>query len=697
MKQTNHPSNNLINEKSPYLLQHAYNPVNWYPWTDEAFELARQQDKPVFLSIGYSTCHWCHVMEKESFEDDEVASLMNDSFINIKVDREERPDIDNIYMTVCQLSTGSGGWPLSIILTPNKEPFYIDTYIPKDTRFMKIGMKQLIPQINKLWKENRSKIYDTSNNMSQILIDYSSKDNKSKLVPEVLKYAFESLYGQFDHEYGGFGRGMKFPSPHNLLFLLRYWKRYNNNNALLMVESTLSSMKNGGIYDHIGYGFHRYSTDRQWLLPHFEKMLYDQAMISIAYLEAYQATGVKCYLETAEETIKYVLRDLTDNEGGFYAGEDADSEGIEGKFYTWKYDEIVNILGEQDAKIFSQIYNIDEEGNFKDESTRVPTGENIPHLIPNLSKASSNLNKNKNDMKKHVDSIKEKLFEKRKQRIHPHKDDKVLTDWNGLMIAALAKAAQITGNELYIIAAQNAVNFIKTKLVTKEGRLLHRYREGEASINAYLDDYAFFIWGLIELYEVTYDISLIKTALDLNDKLINHFWDHENAGFYFTADYAEKVLVRKKEYFDNAIPSGNSVAMLNMIKLARLTSRIDLENMSHQLATTFARLIKKMPSAFTHLLVAYDYLLGPSFEIIIAGNIESKDTRAMLETINSQFIPNKMIALSQEKEFNELKEVLNIIKNYKMLNNKATAYICKDNSCNNPLNEVEKVLKILTD
>jgi len=532
MNNESRKANHLINEKSPYLLQHAYNPVDWYPWGEEAFEKARRENKPIFLSIGYSTCHWCHVMEHESFEDSTVAEEMNKTFISIKVDREERPDIDNIYMSVCQLLTGSGGWPLTIIMTPKKKPFFAGTYFPKETRFGRIGIIELTQKIAESWIVERDKINSSAEQIVEAIKNQQNISGNSEITEEAMNNAFEQFKSRFDSQFGGFGSSPKFPSPHNLTFLLRYWKHTGNLDALKMVEKTISSMRLGGIFDHIGFGFHRYSTDREWFLPHFEKMLYDQAMLTSAYIETYQATQNEEYALVAREIIEYVLRDMTSSEGGFYSAEDADSEGIEGKFYVWSIDEIRKILNEKEAQLFITTYNLEQDGNFSEEATKIKTGENIPHLKSNLHDIAKRIVLNQSELERRLETIRQKLFAEREKRIHPYKDDKILTDWNGLMIASLAKTARVLDNDKFKNAAIKAMEFILTKMKDSNNRLLHRYRDGEFSIQATLDDYAFVIWGLLELYETTFDINYLKTAIELQNTQNEYFWDEINFGYF---------------------------------------------------------------------------------------------------------------------------------------------------------------------
>ncbi len=683
-------------EKSPYLLQHAYNPVDWYPWGEDAFEKAKTENKPIFLSIGYSTCHWCHVMEHESFEDTEVAELMNDAFVCIKVDREERPDIDSVYMAICQMMTGSGGWPLNIILTPDKKPFYAATYIPKDGRFGHIGMLELIPHIKEVWEKRHEEVLRSAEQITSALQQASGDSRGTDLDESSLTIAYEQLSQRFDEQYGGFGTAPKFPTPHNLLFLLRYWRRTGNEKALEMTEKTLYSMRNGGIYDHIGFGFHRYSTDTKWLVPHFEKMLYDQAMLAMAYTEAYQATGKDEYKKTAHEIFSYILRDMTSSSGGFYSAEDADSEGEEGKFYVWTGDEVRKILGEKDADIIIEAFNIENNGNFREQPTGEKSGRNILHLKKSLSEMASDLKMPEKDLRIKLDEATRKLFTSRESRIRPHKDDKILTDWNGLMIAALAKGAQAFDEPRYAEAATQALTFIINNMRMPDGRLLHRYREGQALIPAYLDDYAFLIWGLLELYEATFDPSYIKTALSLNQDLLSHFWDESRGGFYFTSDDSEELFTRPKEIYDGATPSGNSVAMLNLLRLSRITSDSSLEERAAKIGSAFSGNIRQMPSAYTQFLVGLDFALGPSYEIVITGDSGKENTMAMLNVLRREFLPNKILLFRPtEAEAPDISRLATFTKDMSTIDGMATAYVCSNYSCKTPTTDINKMLELL--
>ncbi len=682
--------NRLINEKSPYLLQHAYNPVDWYPWGKEAFEKANKEDKPVFLSIGYSTCHWCHVMEKESFEDEDVAAAMNDAFVSIKMDREERPDIDSIYMEACLKMTGSGGWPLNMILTPDKKPFFAATYIPKESKSGSIGILELIPRIKNLWNSKREEVEQLAAQNLSALKDVSASG--AELNEDVLHGAYEQLLGIFDEEHGGFGDAPKFPTPHNLTFLLHYWRRTGDKMALFMVEKTLSAMRRGGIYDHIGFGFHRYSVDLELFVPHFEKMLYDQALLALAYIEAYQATGKEEYEKTCKEIFTYVLRDMASPEGGFYSGEDADSEGEEGKFYLWTDDEIRSVLSEEEAELVRKVFNIAREGNFPEGKG---TKRNILYMTKSLSASASDLKIPVEELQNRIEAARRKLFDAREKRIHPGQDDKILTDWNGLLIAALAKGAAVFDEPAYTKAAEKAMDFILSKMSDKEGRLYHRYREGEAAVAAFLDDYAFLIWGLIELYETTFKIRYLKKALELCDDMVGHFWDEENFGFYLTADDAEEVLVRKKEIYDGALPSGNSVAMLNLVRLGKMTANSEFEKRASQVGMAFARSISQAPAAHTMLMAALDFNIGPSSEVVISGDLQAQDTKNMLAALRREFIPDKTVIFRPIGEEPEIVQLAGYAKYMQSIEGKVTAYVCRNFSCLPPTTDVGEMLKLL--
>jgi uncharacterized protein YyaL (SSP411 family) len=671
-------TNRLINEKSPYLLQHAHNPVDWYPWGDEAFAKAKAEDKTIFLSIGYSTCHWCHVMERESFEDEEVAALLNKYFVPIKVDREERPDIDYIYMEVCQALTGHGGWPLTVFMGPDKKPFFAGTYFPKNDRMGMMGLMSLLKRVNEAWKNNRDALVNSSEKISFIL-SQPSGELYGKIPDDVFYCAFEEFKSDFDSVYGGFGGAPKFPTPHNIFFLLRYWHFSKESYALEMVEKTLDAMYRGGIYDHIGFGFSRYSTDRKWLVPHFEKMLYDNALLAMAYLETCQATGNQKYVHIAEQIFTYILRDMTSPEGSFYSAEDADSEGKEGRFYVWTPKEVLEVLGAEEGSKFCTIYDITSRGNFE--------GKNIPNLI------KSSIPEGETEF---VNQCRIKLFKHREKRIHPHKDDKILTSWNGLMIAALAIGGRYLNSTTYIDAAEKALKFILTKLVGKYSRLLARYREGESAYPAYVEDYAFLIWALIELYESTYKPFYLQKALEFNDSLLNLFWDNSKGGLFLYGNDSEQLIARPKNVYDGAAPSGNSVAALNFLRLARLTGQYHLEEKAEQQFRVFGTNIINATRSSIFLLTALLFSRAPAKEVVIVGDAIDKDASAMLKIIREGFRPFTL-SLFYSEQHGKLKETAPFLADYKPINGKATAYVCEKATCKAPItdkNELKQALLI---
>lgn len=688
-------ANKLINEKSPYLLQHAYNPVNWFPWSDEAFQKAKKEDKPIFLSIGYSTCHWCHVMEKESFEDEEVAALMNDAFISIKVDREERPDIDGVYMSVCQLVTGSGGWPLTVIMTPDKKPFFTGTYFPKANRYGRIGMMDLIPRIKDVWIKKREDVLNSADEITQAINKTQLIDDQSKLDNSIFEKAYKSFLHRFDEKYGGFGTAPKFPSPHNLIFLLRYYNSTGENKALEIVEKTLIEMRKGGIYDHIGFGFARYSTDQQWLVPHFEKMLYDQAMLIMAYTETFLITKNEIFKQTAKEIIEYVLRDMTNEEGGFYSAEDADSEGEEGKFYLWDEDELGKILSKEECEFVTEVFNVETAGNWIDESKGMMPGTNILHLKKSYTELSDEFNISETDLKEKIEIVRKKLFDFRERRIHPHKDDKILTDWNALMIAALCKAGQAFDDQDYIAAAEKSYRFIEKYLTKQDGALLHRFRDGQSGLQAHIDDYAFLINASIELYETTFKLKYLERALQLNDILFNNFLDGKNGGFFFTSEDGEELIARQKEIYDGAIPSGNSIQMLNLLRLARLTGKSELEEIANQMIQTFSGTVNKSPSIFSQFLTGLYFIFEKSFEIVFASNNDEYNLKQAVKSLISEYLPNKVMITINQQNQEQMKKIAPFLANMQLVNNKTLIYVCEDFTCNLPVTSIEQMFKLL--
>ena len=677
--------NRLICEKSPYLLQHAHNPVDWYPWSDEAFTKAKAENKPVFVSIGYSTCHWCHVMEKECFDDEEVAKLMNDTFVSIKVDREERPDIDGAYMAICQLMGRSCGWPLNAIMTPDKNPFFVTSYIPKNSRFGLVGMMDLVPQIREVWGTRKAELEKVGADVKSRIEQFEKRLPEEALGKDVLNDAYEKLTRRFDAENGGFGSAPKFPSPHSLLFLLRYWKRTGEKNALVMVEKTLRSMHSGGIFDQVGFGFHRYSTDAMWLVPHFEKMLYDQALLALAYVEAYQATGETKFANAAKQVLEYVLRDLVSLEGGFCSAEDADSEGEEGKFYLWNLEEIQGALSPEDAELAKNLFGIEARGNF-DEPGVGRSGKNILHLPKPIEQVAAESGLTVDGLIPRLDRIRKTLFEAREKRVHPSKDDKVLTDWNGLMIAALARASQVLGEEEYLRAAVKAADFFLEKMLDKNGTLYHRFVKGERAVEGFLDDYAFLVWGLIEVYEASFDDRFLQAASKLTDIMVTRFWDEKEEGFFFSARGSADIMAKRKEVYDGALPSGNSVAILNLLRLSRLNANTAYETMARDMSRTFAGEVKESPSAHTFLLLGVDFALGPAYNVTLVGDLKDEGLLNMLKTLRVRYLPRMEVSL---------KSAAKAGLGFEQIEEKATAYVCRDQTCQSPTNKPLEMLKLL--
>lgn len=682
--QSDREPNRLIKEKSPYLLQHAYNPVDWFPWSNEAFEKAKAEDKPLFVSIGYSSCHWCHVMEKECFSDKEVAELMNQAFVCVKVDREERPDIDGAYMAVCQAMGRSCGWPLNVMMTPNKNPFFVASYIPKLSWFGMVGMLELIPQIKELYLTRRSELENLGQEVKRQISTFEKRTQANEIGKDTLDDAYEQLVLRFDPENGGFGQAPKFPSPHNLLFLLRYWNRTKEKNALSMVEKTLQAMRSGGVFDQVGFGFHRYSTDAKWMIPHFEKMLYDQALLALAYIEAYQATGKEQYKLTAQETLEYVLRDLCSPLGGFYSAEDADSEGEEGKFYMWTQAEIKLALQPQDADLAIKFFGVEPKGNYY-EQPKGWTGKNILYMPKQLEQFAQELNVPVKELTIRLEEIRKTLFETREKRVRPNKDDKLLVDWNGLMIAALARASQVFSDQKYLQGAVKAADFILEHMIGENGVLYHRFAKSERAIGGFIDDYSYFIFGLVELYEACFSEKYLQASLNLTKSLAERFLDVNDGIFYFTAKSDDETVPRIKQAYDGAVPSGNSVELLNLLRLARLSGETGLEEKAHSLLSAFAAEIQTQPLAHTFMLVGLDFIVGPAFNVVLVGNLDDLDMMLVLEVLRKNYLPNMVVSIWSE----------HLLSGYERIDNKATAYVCRGQICMPPTNKVDEMLRLL--
>ncbi|MGO5075985.1 thioredoxin domain-containing protein [Clostridium sporogenes] len=672
-------TNRLINEKSPYLLQHSHNPVDWHPWCEEAFEKAKAEDKPVFLSIGYSTCHWCHVMERESFEDEDVAEILNNNFISIKVDREERPDIDNIYMSFCQAYTGSGGWPLTILMTPDKKPFFAGTYFPKWGKYNIPGIMEILKSINKLWHEDKNKILESSNRILEQIERFQDNHGEDELEEYIIEEAAQTLLDNFDSKYGGFGTKPKFPTAHYILFLLRYYYFKKDEKVLDVINKTLTSMYKGGIFDHIGFGFSRYSTDNKWLVPHFEKMLYDNALLSMAYTEAYEVTKNPLYKVVTEKILDYVKKSMTSEEGGFYSAEDADSEGVEGKFYLWTKKEIIDILGEEDGAFYCNLYDITSRGNFENK--------NIANLIQaNLKDVDNNKDK--------LERIREKLFEYREKRIHPHKDDKILTSWNALMIIAFCRAGRSFKNNNYIDIAKKSVDFIIKNLIDEKGTLYARIREEERGNEGFIDDYAFFLWALIELYEASFDIYYLEKSIEVADSMIDLFWHKEKGGFYLYSKNSEKLIVRPKEIYDGAMASGNAVASLALSLLYYITGEDKYKNLVDKQFKFFAANIKSGPMYHLFSVIAYMYNISPVQEITLAYSEKDEAFCEFINELNNRYIPFSIITLNDKS--NKIEKINKNLKDKIPIKDKTTVYICQDYACREPIMDLEKFKSALS-
>lgn len=595
-------TNRLIHEASPYLLQHAHNPVDWYPWGEEALSRAKNEDKPILLSVGYSSCHWCHVMEKECFENEAIARIMNERFINIKVDREERPDLDELYMKALQLMTGSGGWPMTLFLTPDLIPFHGGTYFPPEDRMGLPGFRRVLMIVSDYYRTRRGEVTRMETQMKSALREaIRITPSQKELDPAVFSKAFELMKNQFDPTHGGFGKAPKFPNPLILTFLLRFWKRTGNKEALKMVERTLEKMSEGGIYDHLGGGFHRYSVDEQWLIPHFEKMLYDNALLSQLYFETYQATRKEKYRRIGEEILFYILREMSHAEGGFYSAQDADSEGEEGKFYLWTKEEIKNILGEEREKLFSAYYGVTPRGNFE-------RGKNILYITSSIEEISREFKLSPSELKRSLKEAQKILFAERERRIRPHRDEKIITSWNGLMISGFVYGFIATEDRVYLQAAQKAARFILERMLMGTD-LMRLFYHGRVQGEGFSEDYAFFIQALLDLYEATLEREYLIKAYELNEVMINRFWDNETGGFFFTDREVLPRVGRSKNPYDQVIPSPNSVAVMNLLRLGSLKKDDSMKKKSEKILRLFYDFLLESPLGFSHLLSSFLFFL----------------------------------------------------------------------------------------
>jgi len=668
--------NHLIHESSPYLLQHAENPVDWYAWNDESLKKAKDENKPIFLSVGYSACHWCHVMAHESFENDEVAKFMNENFVNIKVDREERPDLDDIYQKVCQIATGQGGWPLSIFLTPDQKPFYVGTYFPVLDSYGRPGFGSITRQLAQAWKEKPKDIEKSADNFLMALQKAETVKIPSKLEKTILDEAALNLFQLGDAAYGGFGSAPKFPNAANVSFLFRYAKLTGLSKFNEFALKTLNKMAKGGIFDQIGGGFHRYSTDAKWLVPHFEKMLYDNALIPVNYAEAYQITQDPFYLEVLNKTLGYVLREMTLKEGGFYSAYDADSEGTEGKFYVWKKSEIKEILGE-DAEIFCLFYDVTDGGNWE--------GNNILCNNINISAVAFHFSMPEEKIKELLIRCSEKLLNVRSKRIPPGLDDKVLTSWNALMITAFAKGYRVTGESEYLDAAKNCVSFIETKLLD-DVKLLRTYKNNVAKIDGYLEDYSYFANALLDVFEIEPEVKYLNLAVKLGHHLVDHFWDSESSSFFMTSDDHEKLIIRPKSNYDLSLPSGNSVSCFVMLRLYHLTCEEKFLKIATQIMESQAQIAAENPFGFGYLLnTIYTYLQNPT-EITI---INSENTE-ICNFLYSKFLPESiMVSINNKSQLENLSKFSFFVG--KSFSEKTSVFVCRNFACSLPLESISEI------
>lgn len=685
-------SNRLINESSPYLLQHAYNPVDWYPWGNESLQRAKDEDKPIFLSIGYSACHWCHVMAHESFEDEEIANIMNKNFINIKVDREERSDIDDIYQRVCQLSTGNGGWPLSVFLTPDQKPFYVGTYFPNYSRYGMPGFGTILSQLAEAYKTRRQEIHSATTEFMTAL-SHTAKDVQRQgedidVDRSILDEAAVVLLQMGDPMYGGFGHAPKFPNPSNLLFMLRYYDISGLSRFKDFVMFTADKMAAGGIHDHIGGGFARYSTDQKWLIPHFEKMLYDNALLTKMYAELYQISKNGRYLYVIEKTLDYVIREMTSPDGGFYSAQDADSEGEEGKFYVWSKNEIVNALGDQTiGDIVCEYYGVTQGGNFE--------GKNILNIRTSLNDLAQKYGRQPDMVECIIKDASKRLFEIREKRIKPGRDDKILTSWNGLMISGFAKGYEVTNNKKYLDYAINAVNFIEARIAKGDGRLQRTFKDGISKLNAYLDDYAFYVNALLDVFEVNSKAEYLERAIIYTDFMLQHFWDHNEGNLFLTSDDHEQLIVRTKNLYDLAVPSGNSIVASNLLRLYHIVQNNDYLDRAEKIIKAGAKTALENPFGFGQLLVAIYLYVKKPVEITIMLNTKQKLHSQMVNWLNRQFIPNRIIAMIEnDLQLEQLQKYL-FFKGRNSDNEKENksefAFVCRNNTCSLPIYSIEEL------
>jgi len=678
-------TNRLIHETSPYLLQHAHNPVDWYPWSEEAFEKAKKENKPILLSIGYSACHWCHVMERESFENEKIAALMNELFVNIKVDREERPDLDEIYMNAVQMLTGRGGWPMTVFLTPEGKPFYGGTYFPPEDRQGMPGFPRILQGVAQAYRERPA---DVEKSVAQILETLhhmaESQPSEKDFAPGIIAESCEKIARAYDSENGGLGQAPKFPNPGVYELFLRYYSESGDERYLTMVAQTLSKMAQGGIYDHVGGGFHRYSVDAKWLVPHFEKMLYDNAQLLRIYSQAYVITGEPLYKTVVEESAGYLLREMHQPEGGFYSTQDADSEGEEGKFFVWTLAEIDALLGAEDGEVFARMYDVTEEGNFEEK--------NILHPILTVDQASKFFRKEKSEIEALIARTKEKLFTAREKRIKPFRDEKIIAAWNGLLLSGLAEAIKITGASSCLEASRRTVEFIFGRMF-RDGYLLHVYKDGQAKLRGYLDDYAFVALGLLDLYEVLLDRSLIDRAMELADIMLREFWDERGGGLFYTGKSHEPLISRAKPVFDASIPSGNAIAAQLLLRLYHLVGAEDYHTRAETILRSYYDAMVSQPFGFAHMLCALDQYLHPAKEIVIVGERSDARTTDLVKEIHSLYLPNKTVQVFAPGE--SLEKVSPLMVGKQQIDGRPTAYVCQNFTCSAPVTSWAELKRLL--
>ncbi len=698
-------TNALIDEKSPYLLQHAHNPVNWFPWGEAAFRKAREENKPIFLSVGYSTCHWCHVMERESFENERIADLLNRYFVSIKVDREERPDVDRIYMTFVQATTGSGGWPMSVFLTPDLKPFFGGTYFPPEPRFGHPGFGQVLERVAEAWQFDRAKVLESS---GEIVNQLSKAVNQAPGAAEAgageLAAGFVAFRQSFDKRHGGFGGAPKFPRPSVQNFLLRYWARTGNVEALEMVFATLNAMGHGGIHDHLGGGFHRYAVDYRWFVPHFEKMLYDQAQLAVSYLEGFQISADQYYARVARGILDYVLRDMAHPEGGLYSAEDADSPDParpdvkrEGAFYLWTRAEIDEVLDKPLSDWFCRYYGVQDHGNVHEDPHGEFAGRNILHEPHRVEDIAREFDRPVEEMRAALESARGKLLARRSRRPRPHLDDKILTAWNGLMISAFAKGAQVLEEPSYLDAARRAAEFVLGRMYDSERNVvLRRFRDGEAAIPGFLDDYAFFVQGLLDLYETDFDVRFLELAVRLTDAQLARFEDRERGGFYSTAAGEAGLVLRMKDEYDGAEPSGNSISAMNLLRLAEITDRASFRDAAARTLRAFASHLRAAPLAAPQMLAALDYSTARRRRILVVGEKRAEDTRAMVREVHHRYLPNKIVLLVDDVRSRErLAAYLPFVAGMRRIDSAATAYVCENYACRMPTANLKEFTGLL--